>query len=166
MDASSKPEFGHVLRAMSATYRQDVTAPMLQGYWMALSGMELDAFKRAVEVSMRECKFMPTPAEILEQSDESSALRAAQAWHAVTQVSHQGGAKLDDEIANHVIRLMGGWRHMTSTTSEQFHTWSRKEFLRLYEESLASETKALTAPTGSPVDVLADKVSERLGDGA
>ena len=133
MDSSEKASFAGVLAMLAETFNTDIGPRGVDGYWVALQTLSFADFSAAVHACLRECRFMPKPAEILERAPAGNVdMLAAQAWESVTKVSHRGGDKLPDPVANRVVAMMGGWHKITSMPSEQFHVWCRKEFLRMY----------------------------------
>ena len=115
MDSSEKPSFAGVLAMLAETFNTDIGPRGVDGYWVALQTLSFADFTAAVHACLRECRFMPKPAEILERAPAGNVdMLAAQAWESVTKVSHRGGDKLPDPVANRVVAMMGGWRKITS----------------------------------------------------
>ena len=163
MEISERPEFVKAMESMSGTFRQEVTAPMLDGYWAALKHLPIRDFGVAVAECLKSAKFMPVPAEILERCAGPIALRAAAAWGEVADWCWRGGHDLKDPVANRVVALLGGWKVLGGESSKEFHTWTRKEFLRIYEE-LAGNRAAMDALEAGDADMGLgiDEVAEKL----
>lgn len=138
MHDSDYDEFVLAIAAMAATFRQEATEAVYEGYWRGLRDLPLDAVNAAVDRSMRECRWMPPVAELRERGGVvSPADRAVKAWGVVRQaVEHRGcysSVNFDDPIVNAAVRSMGGWRDFDDRIRRDGETWVRKEFLATYE---------------------------------
>lgn len=61
---ADRVRFGTVIQALAATFRVDVTEALLEGYRIGLDDLEQELFEQAARRALRECRFMPTPAEL------------------------------------------------------------------------------------------------------
>ena len=124
--------------ALAATFGRETDEAMLMGYSMALDDIPVDRIELAVRRALRECKFMPSGAELRRLSGElSSDSRVVLAWSAVKQaVSLYGYTKsvdFDDPVINATIRVMGGWQLLCDTDAgEAMDVWTRKRFVETY----------------------------------
>lgn len=130
-------EFATIVQAIAAAFRQEPTEAMTHGYWLALDDLELPAVRRAAKRALRECKFMPTASELRELAgDMRPDDRAVLAWDAFERaVVSQGGYRsvdFDDRLINATVRSLGGWQRCCEMNPEQFDTFLRKDFERIY----------------------------------
>jgi hypothetical protein len=62
--AADREKFTIGLRALAAAFRTEVTEALIEGYWLGLEDIELALVGAAMRRALRECRFMPTPAEL------------------------------------------------------------------------------------------------------
>ena len=137
MQISEKREFLLAIEAMAVTFRQEGTEAVYEGYWRGLRDLPLAAVNVAVNRAMRECRFMPSVAEIRERADVmTQADRAIKAWGVLRQAVDQHGCyrsvNFDDPIVNATIRTLGNWRCIDDRIANEGINWIRKEFLATY----------------------------------
>jgi hypothetical protein len=130
--------FTTVIRALAALFNREATEPLAHGFWLALSDLPMEAVERGAARAMRDCRFMPTPAELRELAGEMRlADRALCAWSVFERtVVERGGYKsvqFDDRILNATVQHLGGWVRCCELSCDEFDTWLRKDFLRAYE---------------------------------
>lgn len=143
MQDADAERFRTLMQAMCATYRQQPSPALFEGYWLGLSGMSLGDFERAVRRALSGSKFMPAPAELRELGGElSTSARAVHAWNAVKGAIRSMGAygspDFDDKAINATIRNLGGWQRVCGLESEELEKWTRKEFEKVYATLLQS----------------------------
>jgi hypothetical protein len=64
-DPEDKRAFAEAIEMLAAVYRQEVTRPLLHGYWVVLHDLDLDVLRRQVVAALSSgSKFMPLPAEL------------------------------------------------------------------------------------------------------
>lgn len=140
-----------LLRALFETFGETPTAGQILGYRLAFEGLGHDAVEQAVGRALRERKFLPRPSELRELAGEmTAATRAVIAWEVVRKAVHALGAyrspDFDDPIVNATIRNMGGWVDFCGRDADDFQTWVRKDFERIYRQ-LAEKAGELGADT-------------------
>lgn len=158
MDTKDRQNFAAGIGLLCEAFRKEPTKAMLRAYWLALHDMSVDDFGRAVQVCLRECKFLPSPAEIRERCGVSHEITAAQQWdHVMARYRVTGGSEGDlDEVARKVLGLLGGYKRIGNRSSDENDTWTRKEFIRLYSE-LAGK------PDPNAPDAFIEAVANRKG---
>lgn len=124
---------------LSETYRQKLTRSTLEAYRIALEDIGDEDLLAACTEALKQCKFMPVPAELREfvhaagDSPESRAVKAfAVVDRAVQRLGRGKTVQFDDPLINAAINLCGGWLRFCDATLENFNTWLRKEFCREY----------------------------------
>ena len=137
MGDSEKREFLLAMAALAATFRQEASEAVFEGYWRGLRDLPLAAVNVAVDRAMRECKFLPTVCELRERAGViSPADRAITAWGIVRQAVDQYGCyrsvNFDDPVINATVRTLGGWKDFDDRLIADRETWTHKEFLETY----------------------------------
>ncbi len=136
---TSKQTFITMITMLSATFRQELDKPSLDGYWLALEDLTEDELKAVCKRALRESKFMPSPAELLAFAGKSGAKvmesRIAEAWDAVRGAmdKHDYTTSVDfGPLVNAAVRSCGGWVDLCGKSIPDL-VWVRKEFAKLYE---------------------------------
>jgi hypothetical protein len=136
---SDAERFANAIRALAASYRQECTAPMLQGYRLGLAGISVDAIERATAAALQRCKFMPVPAELraLATTDGLGLeAMAVEAFAALRQAIQDHGPDYSVQFADGAItaavRHLGGWQRVCEMPREEFDKWFSKEFHNAY----------------------------------
>lgn len=141
MQKNERAEFVLLIEALAAAFRAETTQAFLEGYWLGLEDLELKAVKHAVVSAMRQCKFLPSMAELRELAGMMvSADRALVAWAAFRKALNRHGyydtVRFDDPILNATVRNLGGWIQVSVETEEmstrEFETFYRKKFEQIY----------------------------------
>lgn len=160
MTEHDRPAFCALIDQVAAAYGREATKALYQAHWSALRDLPLEAVERGVSTILRtHAGFMPSPADVRAHSGVMTVEeRAEHAWETVVDsIRSPGGftsVEFEDRAVTAAIRRMGGWVALTGKDSSELHTWSRKEFVRLY---------ALLADGEFPVDE--DPVLEGYGGG-
>jgi hypothetical protein len=147
MNRSEKPKFAILVESLAAAFRVDVTEALLEGYWMALDDLELNSVGAGAKRALRECRFMPTANELRSLSGEVRAEhRSVLAWDAfeAAVVRHGGyvSVDFDDPVINATVRNLGGWKRCCEMPADEFDTFLRKDFERVYSALFASGVPA------------------------
>lgn len=131
--------FEHLMLALGATFRVEVTAALRVGYWMGLRDLPLAAVQEAVAKAMATSRFMPTPRDLRDLAGVMGAdQRAILAWNAVKRAIREVGSyrsvDFDDPVVNAAVRSLGGWPRLCGTDSEEMDRFIARDFQRLYRE--------------------------------
>lgn len=109
-------EFRDLLKSIFSFYRQDVTPFMLDVWWQACQGYDLEQVRKAMTAHAMDPdrgQFAPKPADIVRQLGGTATDRALLAWGKVLEAMQSVGAYTDvvfDDPAIHaVIEDLGGW---------------------------------------------------------
>lgn len=139
MVEADKKEFAIAVGALFASFGQDSTQALMQGYWLGLNDLELHQVQIAVASALKRCKFLPRPAELrellgLNVSDEDTAVAA---WGDVLRAVRLGPYKhvdFEDKLCNAVIRNLGGWVTFLQRFSDaESEKWTRLDFVKCYK---------------------------------
>lgn len=137
MRDSDRKDFCLAIAAMAATYRQEATKALYEGYWQGLKDLLLEAVRHAVRRGLRKSKFLPTVAELRELAGVTTPEdRCVTVWAKVRQAVFSHGiytsVDFDDPLTNATIRNMGGWPAFSVRMEEDEEKWVRRDFERIY----------------------------------
>lgn len=137
MDDAAKKEFGRLMQALCAAFTVEPSAPLLEGYWIALRSLPVEQFRLAIGRALETCRRMPSAAELRDLAGVMPPeVRATRAWEAVRSSVARHGAyaspDFDDPAINATIRNLGGWVRICSAEPDEFAKWLRKDFERVY----------------------------------
>ena len=129
--------FNNALQALMVLFRVESTAALIEAYWVALNDLDVDDVLAGIARSMRECEFMPPPAQIRNRAGGISVeRRGLLAWNSVVEAIREHGAwvgvTFDDPVTGLVVRDLGGWSAICGTNSDELHKWTRQGFLKMY----------------------------------
>lgn len=139
MDEQDRPAFEHLLLALGATFRTEVTTSLRAGYWLGLRDLTIADVQEAATKAIAGSRHMPTPRDLRDLAGVMGAdQRAIIAWNALKRAIREVGSyrsvTFDDPTINAVVRSLGGWPRVCLTDSEELDKWTSKEFQRLYRE--------------------------------
>lgn len=139
MNTSDKTRFAHLLGLLAETFHKPLSHAQLEAFWIATNNLTLQQLETATLHLLKSSKFMPTPADIREAAQPlPSPLEAAAAWESIINRFRNPQASQPSNLALRTLKLIGGWNTLGNRSPEENDTWSRKEFLRLYEELASS----------------------------
>lgn len=144
MESKDKAEFKNIITALGTMTGTKIDKMLLRLYWGALEDLAYDEFENAAMKAVKNCKFMPKPAEILEfagkghsATQDNAKDKASAAWVAVAGAVRSKGRHVspdfEDPFANAAVRAMGGWISLCGRSQEDFDVWARKDFLGEYQ---------------------------------
>ena len=123
--------------ALCEMFNRRMTDTTLMAYGIGLEGMTDEQIQHAASRAMRECKFMPTPAELREFAGQLTGTdRATLAWEIALKATSLGPYQhvdFEDKTINATIRNLGGWVTFTGRlTDAESEKWLRQEFIKAY----------------------------------
>lgn len=149
MRQSDRADFGRAIGAMLLVFGRTADKATLTAWWAALQDMELQAVQQAAGRAMRECEYPPVPATIRKLAAPSDAFEAQQAWaRVVAEIRRVGTRALGVDCPSEndkprltdaewdAVRILGGWRQLCMTASDQLHNFTRSAFEKVYTTSV------------------------------
>jgi len=133
--------FGTSIAVLAATFNREIGSAGIEGYWIALQTLSEAELASATKRALAECKFMPSPAELLALAGRrhpDASAQAVLAWSAVRKaidVHDYLVATIDfGPLVNAVIRNLGGWDTLCTATLPELDNpgWLRKRFEEVY----------------------------------
>jgi hypothetical protein len=106
-------------------------------YFSVLDFLGPDALMVAVTRALRECKWFPRPAELIELAgaNPTSSAKAEAAFEVVSRARDQLSMYESvnfGPLINRVVRQLGGWPEICNHAEEEWSKWTRKTFLEVY----------------------------------
>ena len=144
MQQSDRPSFAQLITDVLAYYRQDASRFVLDLWWNACQGFDLEQIQKAIQ---RHCtdpdrgQFAPKVADIARVLQGTTTDRAAIAWGKVLEAMSAVGAYTDvvfDDPAIHAtVEDLGGWPKVCRTDLEELSYLQHRFQLshRAYTES-------------------------------
>ena len=148
---TNREAFVTALAVLGATFDRKLTAPAIEGYWLALSDLDESAFRIAMKRAVTECKFMPSPSELLAfaRPKVNPGVDALQTWQVVRKAIDKHDylvATIDfGPLVNAVVRNLGGWDTLCKATLPELDNpgWLRKRFEEVYRLLATAEPTTL-----------------------
>lgn len=155
--AKDDPErFATIIAALAASYRIEATEAMFAGYQMALDDLPIGDIERAAKRALRECKFMPSGAELRELAGQlRPEQRAAIAWSILRKASCDSGYStvvFDDPVLTATVRALGGWPEVCDYFCDEPEAWLEGVFRRRFEDTYTSVfARGISDPQAAPL---------------
>lgn len=158
MQEQDKAAFRDMMMAAGEVYGREITKPLLQMYFAALSQCGIDQVQGAMMAHMQNPdsgQFFPKPADLIRQlsgtsKQQEAAIedKASIAWACIERdirrIGSYGTLKMDDKQALAAVKAIGGWQSLCQTETSKME-WKRKEFIRMYETLERTPLDALPA---------------------
>lgn len=148
MNPADREKFSTAIGAMAEGFGRDVTAGMLQHYWAALRDLDLTDVQRAILACGRECRFLPTAAEIRQRCGAGADAIAEKAWETVVKAIQEYGytysVRFQDPVVTRCLERLGGWETVTGQESAELHKWTHKAFLEAYVDLFGCDLEVRT----------------------
>lgn len=158
MQEQDKAAFRDIMMAAGEVYGREITKPLLQMYFAALSQFGMDQVQWAMMAHMQNPdsgQFFPKPADFIRQMSGTSKQqeaaiedKASMAWACIERdirrIGSYGTLKMDDKQALAAVKAIGGWQSLCQTETSKME-WKRKEFIRMYETFERTPLDALPA---------------------
>jgi len=137
MQSTDRVEFVQAIAALAATFRQEATEALIEGYWLGLEDLDVRAVKGAAVQAMRQSRYMPAVAELRELAGVlAPADRAVLAWNVVQKAraihGYYDSVDFDDPVINATIRTLGGWERFEERFDRDEVKWIRQDFEKTY----------------------------------
>lgn len=137
MEPSDLGKFTELVTALAAAFGRETEKATFVAYKIGLEDLPIAAINHAIGRALRECKFMPSPAELRELAGvQKPKERAVLAWEAldaaVASYGYYHSVDFDDKLINATVRNLGGWERICDLPEEEYQKWFRKDFERVY----------------------------------
>lgn len=155
MVEQDKKRFAEVMTLMGTVYGKEISVEQMRAWFELLADCEVADLEVAAKAHMRESRFMPTPAELLDRLNPKANQRAMLAWAEVPRLLRNSrAAKSEDPVTERVVQDLGGWFALGQKTAAEL-VWVEKEFVQRYEmyAELGLEVKAISGPRQGMIGV-------------
>jgi len=131
-----KTIFLQSLNSLESAFWEKTSEDRAKIYWEMLKGYDDESIKRAVIKCMRELKFFPKIAEIIEMVEGNKEDEAELAWiYLLNKIEYQGHYQSvsfpDYPAVGAVVEGLGGWLKICEMKFDE-EKWVKKEFIKLY----------------------------------
>ncbi len=131
---ADKPKFLAVLNGLAAVKPgAKLTPEALDVWWAAMRHWSLEDFRGAAAELVRKVEFFPNPFHFEQLRKAAASVTAGEAWARVREVARNGGSTTGDPRIDRVARVLGGFRVIGYTNSDQMQFLERR-FCEHYEE--------------------------------
>lgn len=133
MNSTDGKRFLELVTMLGEVYDKPVSKERLTIWFKVLSDYSIEEVERAAIAHMRESRFMPTPADLIDRMRPNLADTAELAWVEVPKLLRNSrAAKSSDPITEKVIQDMGGWSTLGQKSSAEL-VWVQKAFVDRYQ---------------------------------
>lgn len=133
MQSTDAERFGELIVMTGEFYDKPVSEHRLVMWFGVLSDFDIADIERAVMAHMRESKWMPTPAELIERMKPNAGESAELAWVEVPKLLRNSrAARSENEITEKVIADLGGWVSLGQKPESEL-VWVQKAFVDRYQ---------------------------------
>lgn len=120
MQANDFPRFKSIITGMSVLYRCDLSKPLLDAYWLALTDWELPEFEAAAARLMKTEEFLPKPVAF-NNLRKAGRPTGGEAWTRVLDYARHGysanglpwlksnSPEPDDPLIRRAVAAIGGY---------------------------------------------------------
>ena len=143
------------IAALAAAFGAAADEPTLMAYRIGLEDVPLGTLRRVVAESIRSGgEFMPRVATLRRMAgmEVGPEGRAIVAFDALSKAVEQQGAyksvRFDDPITNATIQSLGGWVRICETTTDDWDTHFRRNFLATYKQNFEMKRGTMYAQLG------------------
>ncbi|GIV51589.1 MAG: hypothetical protein KatS3mg038_2110 [Candidatus Kapaibacterium sp.] len=126
------------IAGLAVAFGRDPSETLISAYVWALDDLGEESIEQAVKRALKECRTMPTPAELRElagvRRPEDQALVAWEtAMRAVQRVGFYKSPDFADALINATIHNLGGWRIFVQRCDDaEDQKFLRMDFIRTY----------------------------------
>lgn len=139
MQASDFPRFQSVMTGMAELYQRELSAPLLDAYWLALADWNLQEFEAAAAQLMKTEEFMPRPVAF-NKLRKAGRVTAAEVWIEVLEHARHdspnfmnGHVRGLSDLANRALRAIGGLSTVAMSDPSKT-TFLERRFSEVYDQ--------------------------------
>ena len=133
---TNREKFAESMAGLSLIFDKEINKALVQIYWNVLREFSDDDVYDAIQRAVRECRFFPKPAELIDFITGSREIRAALAWadvrRAIVEHGSHRSVRFKDLAIHSVLEAMGGWGEMCRLPERELR-FREREFRQLYD---------------------------------
>lgn len=159
MKNTDKPKFVEILTGCASVFRHQLDDAGFAVFWSILAEFELTQVVNAFEQHLRESKFFPTPAEIINLIPGSKAkqhLSGPEAWSVAVKLQDE----TDTVIVTQQILEAWGVAYKVLCTGDKYG--ARTAFISAYDRADKSQVPKWTVSPGTHVHLRHDRVKQSV----
>jgi hypothetical protein len=156
MTEFDRTAFAEAMHTLFETFNEPATDIKLEGYFDALNEFSIGQVSGAIRLALRQCRFVPRPADLRELIQGNASENADAAWGAVLReirrVGYIGTPQLEPRALKAVNELWGSWRRLCETLpaeGPELVGWV-KQFKGVYGSVELSEQRQLSMAALAP----------------
>lgn len=157
---SDLPRLVKLLERLCAVWNRKCSQELVEGYFVALADVEIDAVEQHALLLLRTSRWMPAPAELRSGPLAPPEARAALAWaelrgRIAAVASGRDEGKIADEAAQSAWSALGGWHALGQRERGQLD-FVRNDFVALHAAFSATQAvekarRAIASESSRPV---------------
>lgn len=131
---TDKKRILQLLLATAEVLRGELSEPAQEMYLSVLMQYDDDEITKALNECVRECRFFPVPADIIERIEGTPAVHAMAAWDNVLSLVRSRGRNYNggfDHQTESALRVIGGWKNLCDS-EERTLNFKMKDFCEAY----------------------------------
>lgn len=138
MNDGHAQEFASALGGLAETFGEPLSAGRIDGYFLALKDLPMEAVLASIARAMRSSRFFPKPAELREFIEGTGDDLAALAWtrviRAIERIGTYQSVDFGDPVLHATVDGLGGWSEFwrIERMDAREQGFKRAEFVRLY----------------------------------
>lgn len=154
MTKADSAAFSKALAALAEIFGEALSESRIEGYFLALQDLSLDALTASMAQAAKACKFFPKPAELIELVQGSKDDQAELAWrrllNALSLVGTYQTVDFQDAALHQTIQQLGGWAEcwVIERMEPRDLSFKRQEFKQLYGVFQRTSPTALSVLLG------------------
>ena len=148
MNIENRDKFTETMAGLFFTFDKEIQPAVIKIYWGALQDFSDEQVFSAIDQSVKTCKFMPKPSELIELIEGTPSEKGIEQWGKVMLFLKKEGSygdpnRLGEDTFN-VIQKMGGWKSICACDYRELD-FKKKHFLDLYVSN-DNAVKRLSGP--------------------
>lgn len=166
MRSTDRKQFAATLAAVYSLYRSELSEAVLQMWWGALSGYEIEAIASALTAHTSNPdtgQFLPKPADVVKMlggtTKDAAIVAFAKVVDGVKSAGSWSSVAFDDPIIHRVLEDLGGWTVVCATTEKEwpflekrfvdaYRAWRQKGDVPPHPPRLAGRTEIANVAAG------------------
>ena len=136
----TRSEFTQVFGKLTGYFKANLTQDDLEIYYWGVSELDIDEFKHLCGLCVKQFKFMPKLAEMLEliegKEDDKVVVALEELNHAVRLYGRHKSVKFADKAIMGAVENFGGWQSVCDLEGKDLDNFKKFDFPKLYKTYL------------------------------
>lgn len=131
MTEDERNNFEIIIAGIAENYSKSLTMMQLEIFWRTLKKYTLRQIQTAAYEIISTSEFFPVPAKFIKIIEFGEETLAYEAWQHMME-DMQRGIITDDPVTAKTAQVMGGWKKLSMTNTDELK-FLKREFLFLYK---------------------------------